>query len=57
MKESLQAGTRLGVIEDEMGTVVGYDPGRQIPYVQKSTINWNRRDGLALEIWNFNFIS
>ena len=37
-------------------SVVVYGSGSWIPYVQESTINWNRRDGLALEIRNLNFI-
>jgi len=38
--------------------VVGlsYCSGSWIPYVQESIINWNRRNGLALEIWNLNSI-
>lgn len=51
-----RTGERLAITEDEMCSVVVYDSGSWIPYVQKSTINWNRRDGLALEIRNLNFI-
>lgn len=39
-----------------MCSVVVYGSGSWIPYGQESTINWNRKDGLALEIWNLNFI-
>lgn len=35
---------------------VVYGPGSWIPNVQESTMNWNRGDGLPLEIRNLNFI-